>query len=190
MFYLCIMKKRELIKPGQKFNYLKVIDFSHSDKRGRKWYNIICDCGTMKKIMGSAMASGNTKSCGCYSSKYKKENNLLPDDLGVKRQIILQYKRHARNREIFYEILENDFIELLLKNCFYCNIPPSNIKKTKNHTGFTYSGIDRIDSNKGYTKENCVSCCDQCNKAKSNLSLMEFKDWLRRLSKAMAEQWG
>ena len=176
------MKKRESILPGNKYNLLTIIDFSHSDKRGRKWYNSLCLCGNEKIIMGSAMVSGNTKSCGCMTSKFHKEHHLLPDNLGVKRHIILQYKRHAFRRNLCFDISEKDFISLIVKECFYCGLPPSNLKKTKNYKqGLLYSGIDRIDSSKGYTKENCVSCCENCNKAKLAMSKDEFLSWVKRV---------
>ena len=184
-------KDKKIIEPGQKYNKLEIISFSHSDLRKRKWFNTICECGTLKIIMGSAMISGNTKSCGCYSSEFKKERNLLPDNLGVKRQIILQYKRHAKGRGIYFDISEEDFIYLLDKNCNYCDSVPSNIKTTKNFkSGFLYSGVDRIDSSKEYSKSNCVPCCSVCNYAKSNMSIKKFQEWAIRLGKkAMAEQW-
>lgn len=189
------MKKREIILPNQKYNFLTIISFSYSDSRGRKWYNTKCDCGNEKIIMGSAMVSGNTKSCGCYSSKFQKERNLLPDNLGVKRHIIAQYKRHAKRRNLIFNISENDFINLISKNCFYCGLPPSNLKKTKNYKqGLLYSGIDRVVSSNGYNKENCVPCCEQCNKSKMAQSEESFLSWIKRVyefnhKQAMATQW-
>ena len=44
-----------------------------------------------------------------------------------------------------------------------------------------YNGIDRIDSSQGYFKDNVGSCCKTCNRAKSNLSLVEFKDWISKV---------
>jgi len=43
------------------------------------------------------------------------------------------------------------------------------------------NGIDRIDSQLGYNKENCLSCCEICNKAKRDLSLTEFVKWIDRI---------
>ena len=60
------------LKKGQKFNRLTVLGYSHSDRRWRKFYKAKCDCGNKKIIMGSAMTSGNTKSCGCLSFEVKK----------------------------------------------------------------------------------------------------------------------
>jgi len=177
------------IKSGDKFNRLTAIRFDHIGKHYRSYFLFKCDCGNEKIILGSLVLSDNTKSCGCLR-KEKRKLTRLPNDLGVKRQIILQYKRHARNRNISYNISENNFIKLLSKNCFYCGLIPSNIKRTKNHKGFIYSGIDRVDSNKGYTKKNCVACCEQCNKAKRNITKDEFKKWIKRAYSAMANQWG
>lgn len=164
-----------------KYNELTVLSFSHKDKRHRKWYNVRCDCGTEKTVMGSAMVSGNTKSCGCKGSKFRKERNLLPDNLGVKRQIILQYKRHAKSRGIAYEISEIDFISLLSMPCYYCNEPPSNVKNSKNFKGFLYSGVDRVESSKEYSKENCVPCCVKCNKSKLAMSQEDFLSWIKKV---------
>ena len=174
------MKKRITVEIGQRYNFLTVISFSHSDKRNRKWYNTQCTCGNEKVIMGSAMVSNNTKSCGCYQHRYKKEHGLLPNNLGVKRMIIKQYVRHAKDRNIEYSLSEEKFIELIEQPCYYCGIESSNIIKTKNYKqGYPYNGIDRIDSLKGYTNENCVPCCGRCNKAKLAMSKDEFLCWVK-----------
>ncbi len=183
------MKNKYHIKPGDRFGKLTCIRFDHVGNHYRSYFLFKCDCGNEKIILGSGVISGNTKSCGCLSKEIKLSKRL-PDDLGVKRQIILQYKRHALNRKISYDISESDFIKLLSENCFYCGLKPSNIKKTKNHNGFIYSGVDRINSKAGYIKENCVSCCEQCNKAKGNMSTNEFVTWIKRAYNAMAAQWG
>jgi hypothetical protein len=44
-----------------------------------------------------------------------------------------------------------------------------------------YSGIDRKDNNKGYTLENSVSCCTQCNTAKLNFTTEQFMDWIEKV---------
>jgi hypothetical protein len=174
------MKKRVYLKPGDKINRLTVLQFSHISNHYRRYFKFKCDCGNEKIILGSLVSSGNTKSCGCLSTEIKKAK-LLPNNLGVIRQIILGYKRHAKNRGFNFNLTEEQAIKLISDNCYYCGLPPSNIKITKNHSGFLYSGIDRINSNKDYFIDNCVSCCEQCNKAKRDISIDEFKDWINRL---------
>jgi hypothetical protein len=183
-------KKRELAS-GEKYNRLTIVNFHHSDKRRRKWYSVRCDCGNEKVVMGSAMTSGNTKSCGCLSKEIKASRRI-PNNHSEITAIILGYKRHAERRGFKWELTRKD-VEMLVKmNCFYCDSKPNNIKKTKNSIGdgFIYSGIDRIDNSKNYTKQNSVPCCKICNYAKSNMNLKEFQDWAIRIGKqAMANQW-
>ena len=172
--------KPELVQ-GMVFNRLTVISFSHCDKRWRKFYNVECECGNKKIIMGSAMSSGNTKSCGCFSFESKRERQLLPDNGGAINHLILTYKSHAKQRGIVYELEREDFTRLIKMPCDYCGISNSNLKRRKNELdNFYYNGIDRVDSNYGYTKDNCVTCCEKCNKAKMSMPRIEFIDWIKR----------
>jgi hypothetical protein len=53
---------------GQKFGRLTVLN--KSDKRnscGQVYWNCICDCGKTCEVTGTALRTGHTKSCGCYS---------------------------------------------------------------------------------------------------------------------------
>lgn len=179
------------LKIGEKFNRLTILKFSYSDKRWRKWYLVRCECGKKKVIMGSAMVSGNTKSCGCLAKETKQAKRISKNHSDT-TAIILGYKRHAVRRG-FKWLLSREFVERLIKeNCVYCGSKPSNIKKTKNSigNGLVYSGIDRVDSHKDYTEDNVVPCCRICNYAKSSMDLIKFQKWAIRLGKkAMAEQW-
>lgn len=47
---------------------------------------------------------------------------------------------------------------------------------------FLYNGIDRVDSKKGYVAGNVVTCCRNCNQAKSDKSIDEFEEWAIRLA--------
>lgn len=179
------------LRSGDKFNRLTILSYSHSDKRWRKWYNVKCECGSEKVVMGSAMTSGNTKSCGCLSREVRANKRISKNHSEI-TAIILGYKRHAERRGFEWKLTRSDVEELVKKNCFYCDSKPNNIKKTKNsiENGLVYSGIDRIDNSKDYTKDNSVPCCKVCNYAKSDMSLNEFHEWAIRIGKqAMAKQW-
>lgn len=183
------MKPKTQYYIGQRFGRLVIIELNHIDDKGRKFFNCRCDCGIKKVIQGSLMSSGNTKSCGCYGLESKKATRK-PDNHGEVTAIILGYQRHALDRGFDFLLTRADVNELIRKPCYYCGLPPSNKKTTKNTIlPFLYSGIDRIDSLKDYTRDNVVPCCKICNNAKSNLTTIEFKAWAMRL-KAMAEQWG
>lgn len=177
---------------NEKINKLTILKLKSLDSRNRKHYLCRCDCGLEKTIQGSLIKSGNTKSCGCLASESKKKK-LLPENKGVINQIILGYKRHAKDRNIEWELSYENVSEIIKKPCHYCGTPPSNNKITKNCNGFKYSGIDRVDSNLKYAPDNVVSCCNQCNKSKMALSKGDFLNWIERVYKyqnAMAAQWG
>lgn len=178
---------------GAKYGRLEIISLSHQDKRWRKHYLCICECGNKKTIQGSLLTSGNTKSCGCLSKDARKKF-ILPNDKAVINQIILQYKRHAKNRGINFELQYETVEKLVRGSCYYCGVIGGNLKKTKNlKEGFRHNGIDRVDSSKGYTEENVVSCCGTCNIAKRDMSLDEFIGLAKRIANhqdAMANQWG
>jgi len=184
--------KPELIA-GHKFNKLTILALSHSDKRWRKWYKVKCDCGVEKVVLGASLVSGNTKSCGCLGTELRKARRISGNHTEI-TAIILGYKRHAINRGFEWILSREQVKEIIKKDCLYCGSPPTNKKKTKNSIedkGLLYSGIDRIDSSKDYTEDNCVPCCRVCNYAKSNMDIKEFQAWAIKLGKkAMAEQWG
>ena len=46
---------------------------------------------------------------------------------------------------------------------------------------FLRVGIDRKDSSKGYTLENCVSCCDICNRMKMQMSENTFLNRIEQI---------
>jgi hypothetical protein len=122
-----------------------------------------------------------------------KRAKRLPQNRGVINQIILQYKRHAKNRGLSWELSFDDVKKIIQQPCFYCGTEKSNHKFTKNcKEGYDHNGIDRIDSNKGYAVDNVVPCCKVCNYAKSDMNQKAFIGWACKVaehSKAMSEQW-
>lgn len=180
-----------LVAIGERFCRLTVLGFSHNDKRYRRHYKVKCDCGKIKTVQGTLLRSGNTKSCGCLSREVRKAK-LLPNNRGVINQVILGYKRHAKDRGFAWKLTFDEVSSIINQPCYYCGIVNSNKKITKNcKDGFSYNGIDRVNSLKDYTLDNVVPCCDFCNKAKGNKTKQDFLSWARRIYKnAMADQWG
>lgn len=96
-----------------------------------------------------------------------------------------RYKSGAKNRNLAFELTYEECGALFKQSCYFCGKPPSN-KHTPRHRRkhgepipvYYYNGIDRLDSAKGYVAGNCVPCCWQCNKQKSNMSPEEFESWI------------
>lgn len=101
------------------------------------------------------------------------------------------YKQNARKRGLTFTLPRETFYKLTKSNCFYCGEIPSKIHKHHYYKNqfryYTYNGVDRVASNEGYTEDNCVSCCFQCNKAKWTLSMDEFASYIQRTYEYMLE---
>lgn len=169
---------------GNKFGRLTVIrDSGKRDKsRGVIW-ECLCDCGNICNVRGWSLKSGNTRSCGCFKKDESKERLTLKEEGAINR-IIRSYKSNAKKRNITWELSNKDIKDIIHKPCFYCGDIDKNKMITKGCTeGYMYNGIDRIDSNKGYTISNIVSCCKICNIAKHDMSSKEFYEWVQRINK-------
>lgn len=191
-----MMKLMEL-QNGDRFGRLVVIrkDGVHKKPCGttQSKYLCQCDCGNQITVLGANLRNGNTKSCGCLSKEVKLTKRLQ-NNRGVINHIILQYKRHAKDRGLSWELNYEQVEKLINAPCYYCGMERSNHKVTKNcKDGYDHNGIDRIDSSMGYTSDNVVSCCKICNYAKRDMEQREFILWAQRVAShtsAMAEQWG
>ena len=66
-----------------------------------------------------------------------------------------------------------EYAELTRGKCFYCGRAPFNPTKWQCDV-VLYNGVDRIDNHIGYTRENVVTCCKDCNQMKSQRSPEAF----------------
>ena len=51
-----------------------------------------------------------------------------------------------------------------------------------NNGSYTYNGIDRLDNSLGYTLDNVVASCWDCNRAKQDLTVGDFLIWVLRVT--------
>lgn len=106
----------------------------------------------------------------------------LPPGQAAFNRVIKDYKRNAKKRGLAWELSDSIAKSIVTQNCFYCGEQPKNKSTAGNKsTPFLYNGIDRINSNIGYVMYNCLPCCFDCNRAKSDKSIDEFKVWLTRI---------
>lgn len=84
------------------------------------------------------------------------------------------YRHRALKKNLEFNLTKEEFEYLCLKKCIYCS---------RDSTQQNKSGIDRINSNLGYFKENCQPCCSECNYMKGTLSHDHFIECLKRIAK-------
>jgi len=98
-------------------------------------------------------------------------------------RLIRGYTRHAKRRNLIWKLTFSQVKDLTQQNCYYCKQIPLQIMYSteKKVDPYYYNGIDRKNNKIGYAIENCVPCCGRCNSAKSDMSINEFKNWIKAL---------
>lgn len=186
-----------LDRKNKRYGKLLVTEHKGKDKRGKHLWLCKCDCGGEKVVVGDNLSSGKSKSCGCLKKEFlsKKGNQF---GLYKDRQVAMlkvQYshlkRRHKQNNMSGNVINFHRFKELSKLPCKYCGVPyskeiedrlnESKNKKRLSNEVLKINGIDRIDSNIGYTVENSVSCCKYCNFAKHTMSEDDFYKWIKKV---------
>ena len=179
---------------GQRFSRLLVVKRVENFVEGRKiisQWECLCDCGNSIVVLADNLQKGKksksegTKSCGCLQS----EMSRLDSGLAAKRYAFRVTKAVAIRRGKVFVLTFDEFVAICERPCSYCGDLFSQTQKgfKKNgiiepHYGeWKHNGIDRVQSDKGYTIDNCVPCCTFCNVAKMNLSAQEFLDHVERI---------
>lgn len=137
----------------------------------------LCPCGNIfdRRSRGKV-------TCTVCRGKYKK------DVLSCYKKLYNEYNRSAVRRYLSFHLDLLTFARLASDSCFYCGSERMNNLRTKDFGIFKYSGLDRVDNNLGYSVDNCVSCCKNCNFAKRNMSQDEFLKWAKTIAKKDEER--
>jgi hypothetical protein len=164
---------------GQKFERLTVIENMGSNYRGSLVWKCECDCGNVVEVVGNDLRNGKTLSCGCYHKDVIKKE----EGYAAFHRLFYNYKKGAEIKGLDFELSEEDFRKMIKEKCYYCGRDPHKIYIRKYmNGGALFNGVDRIDSCKGYTYDNIVTCCSTCNYAKRILPQDEFFKWVKDVS--------
>jgi hypothetical protein len=164
---------------GKKFGKLTVISRDINKiglERGSFW-NCECECGEKRSVSRHSLVNHGTKSCGCLQKEFAM-SQALPDAEADKRYWLSKYKRRAKKLGIEFSLKDSEFYDICSMDCFYCGdspVPRDHGYVRKNDTGiYKANGIDKIDPDGGYTKDNSVPCCTPCNMMKTDKSQEDF----------------
>lgn len=84
------------------------------------------------------------------------------------RKRLHSIQANAKGRGIKLLLTEEQIKNMLEQDCYYCGEPHAN-------------GIDRIDSDGGYTIDNAVPCCGICNVMKNKFPISVFLDKVNKI---------
>jgi hypothetical protein len=159
------------------FKIIEFLYFKNYSKSRQPIYRVLCmNCNKESKVgLWTIKKARNGRCIHC-----KKNHCELPSGEAAINSIFRSYQRTAKNREYNFDLTKNNFLEIINKNCYYCNAQPNNKARNQNRTGnYYYNGIDRLDNKKGYIEGNVVPCCINCNRSKSDRTIDDFKKWIK-----------
>jgi hypothetical protein len=161
---------------GLTFNKLNVIEYLGISSRGALW-KCKCTCGKEVNCTTSTLTKSRRKSCGHDHPNKKPAGEAAFNDL------YRRYKYDAKGKNREFNISIEKFKELVSSPCSYCGCVPSKETTYKEaYNGqFIYNGLDRVNNEGGYTIDNVIPCCEQCNKSKRGMSVQEFITWAARV---------
>jgi hypothetical protein len=112
----------------------------------------------------------------------KRKTCNLPYGEASFRRLFKLYKINASNRNLRFELSEDQFRHLTKQRCFYCDREPyKEFDDGKSYGPYIYNGVDRLNNEEGYIILNSVSCCYMCNSFKSDFELSEFMNQIDRI---------
>lgn len=170
---------------NKQFGALIVLHKIGKTNKNRQMWLCLCSCGKQTKAIHGHLTSGNRTSCGCRKLNKEEYRKDIKDV--CTQNVSKQYQKNAGYKDREFLLNFSEIKSLIFSNCNYCGISPSNIFTARRRISQSvyenevkYSGIDRVDSSKGYNVINCVSCCKTCNRAKSDLTKEEFIQWVEK----------
>lgn len=173
---------------GQKFARLLVIGYSDKKTKANKrmvWCQ--CDCGSIKEQVAANLVSGMAKSCGCLVVESAKERFTKH---GHRYHTL--YNRYMSMLQRCYYVRSDEYKNYGARGITVCDDWKESFDKFSEDMGnpqFALASIDRIDNNKGYSKENCRWATKKEQSInRRNVTLIEYEgqtmcvsDWEEKL---------
>lgn len=202
-------KKDFKLQTGAVFGrWTVILETKNKTKDGSNKYLCKCRCGKQKEVRRVSLVNGDSQSCGCLVAEKVREAHSLEDGQTSFNNLYTICKGGARRRNLEFSLTKEEHRRMISKNCHYCNSLPikysryeskikSDIKKhLKVHitevavarSWIYVNTIDRMDSSKGYTMDNCVPACWDCNYMKMDCPYEKFISQVRKIVEFQKEK--
>jgi hypothetical protein len=142
-----------------------------------------------ENCVGSCLSCNSSKGNGDRDSflrkaYYRSQKEYYDDDLdiwsdNVQKPNYNECRKKAMRQKVVFELTKEQWNTLVKENCVYClrSLPSGK-----------YNGVDRVIPSDGYTSNNTVSCCDDCNRDKGMLSVESMKSRNDKISERMKSE--
>ncbi len=178
------MTRKKLDLAGKRFGNLEALFETGERRNGKIVWRCKCDCGNLFDACSDKLSLGLTKGCGCgkLKAKYDVASGRYYTDNPAMNAVIRNYWISAARRNFEWNLSLDQVSDLFAGDCFYCGSSASlGNRKAAPSSEFIYNGIDRLDSDKGYCPDNCVSCCARCNYIKGDMNVKEFLKFIKEV---------
>jgi hypothetical protein len=157
----------------------KVLRTTPSGRR-RSNYACLCECGNPKVVYaeGYNLKNGRFKSCGCL----RKRANGLSNTIEYRMWKSAKDRSEEKGWEFNIELSDIEIPEI----CPLLQIPL--IKHSTRERHYDASSLDRIDSTKGYTKDNIWVISHRANQIKNDATVEELEKITNNLKKFLQEK--
>lgn len=170
---------------NQKFNDFLVLEFD-SIKNHKAFWRVRCEpCNNEFIKCGTDIKRGKIKNCGCLKNKKEKNGNWKGHQ-DIWGKTISHYEFFAKKRNIYFDLNIESVWEIYLKQnkkCPYTGLDLVLKSKTSKSRTPLNASLDRIDSSKGYTKDNVQWVYKKVNIIKNTLTHKEFIELCNLIAK-------
>lgn len=166
-------------KSGDKKHNLTIIDYTTNSKDHTQVI-VKCDCGNIGEI--STYHFGKIKTCKyCFYSKKGKNHPSYKGSINITQTYFSQIKLNAKKRNLKFNLNIKLLDKLLVKQNYKCYLSGKQIS-VHDHT----ASLDRIDSSKGYLKNNIAWIHKDIQRMKSDFDLSYFQQTCSMIHKQLS----
>jgi hypothetical protein len=163
----------KVLPPMTVFGYWTTCNLPREKIKRSYFYTCICECGTIKKVAYTQLVGNRSKSCGCHGPDWHRTHGK-----GGTKVYYVWYnmiKRCTDSNNSHYKWYGKRGISVcdswLKFDNFYTDMGEITLDSKGN-----LKRLDRIDNNKGYSKENCKwSSIIENSRNKSNTKFITYQ---------------
>lgn len=139
-------KRKDL--SGNVYDKLTVLSYSHSNKYNQSMWLCKCDCGNTTVARSHSLTSGRLHSCGCYNVESHTKHNASETKEYYTWNRLKDRCLNTNNKDYVNYGGRGITIDQSWIDSFECFL--QDVGKAPSE----YYSLDRINNNKGYTKDN------------------------------------
>ena len=162
---------------GQKLNKWTILEQDLSRLDSHTHWKCQCECGRIRSIAGYRLIAGYSKQCRKCINWQGYED--------ISKTYFSQIKSGATDRNLEFDLSIEDMWDLYIKQTKRCTLSDIEIyfahdmRQSKTHQT---ASLDRIDSNKGYIKDNVQWVHKNVNNMKMNIPQEKFIEWCKLIA--------